>query len=379
MLRRRNSGLRRWNHAILLLCLAGMLPAASGQPPSHPSGGRSGKTFLDVVLLAAPDGGALHSQDWRSAFEQLDVPVSIRRPVLDDKPEVKERTVGTLRYVTVVGVIDRQGRLVFADRTFTRGEAAKLKEWLDELTTYGAQGSPKGQPLWGLSKPQFEALYLALAEVHSADLSGQPLSRAVAALEISPQYPLRWSSAATDVVQKLGDEATVRQHVVGFSKATTLAIALNDRGLGFRPNRTPSGGIELVIEPQTENRHEHWPVGWPLQRPAPQALPGLFVLTNIQLQKEPLADVLEAVTDLTEAPVFVDYAGFAQRQLDLAALRATHPLKKTTWSLALRAILVPQKLNREYWQDEAGKAFVWITPIGKERTNGAASNPADAP
>lgn len=326
------------------------------------------KTLLEVVLLNSPEGGALHSQDWRSAFEQLDVRVSIRRPVLDDKPEVQERIVGTLRYVTVIGIIDRQGRLVFSGRTFTRNEMARLKEWLDELTTYGAQGSPHDQPLWGLSRSQFEKLYAALMEACPTELQGQPLIAAVKALEIPAAYPVRWSTEALSLLQRLGENATVRQPVAGFSKGTSLAIALNDRGFGFRPNRTPAGSIELLIEPQTDDRQTMWPVGWPLQRQTAQALPGMFVFTNIQLQQEPLADVLAAVSDLTETPILVDYAALARRQLDLSTLRATHPLKKTTWSLALRAILVPQKLHREYWQDEAGRAFVWITTIGKDRT-----------
>lgn len=350
---------------LLLLVFSVVLAAQTTSPQAATA---PVKTLLEVVLLNSPEGGALHSQDWRSAFEQLDVRVSIRRPILDDKPEVQERTVGTLRYVTVIGIIDRQGRLVFPGRTFTRSETARLKEWLDELTTYGAQGAPHDQPLWGLSRPQFEKLYAVLMEACPTELQGQPLTDAVKALEIPAAYPVRWSTEALNLLQKLGESSTVRQPVAGFSKATALAIALNDRGFGFRPNRTPSGAIELVIEPQSDDRHGMWPVGWPLQRQAPQALPGLFVFTNIQLQQEPLADVLAAVSDLTETPILVDYAALARRQIDFSTLRATHPLKKTTWSLALRAILVPQKLHREYWQDEAGRAFVWITTIGKNRT-----------
>jgi hypothetical protein len=337
------------------------------QPPATKSPAAATKTILNVELLTGADGGALHAQDWRGVFEQLDVAVTIRRAVLDDKPDLKERTVGTLRYVTVIGQLDRQGRLVFTTGTFTRADAAKLKEWLDELKTYGSQGKPEGQPLWGLSKTQFEALYLALSERLEDELQTMTVERAVTAAKLPAAYPTRWSVAARERAVRLGAQGTVRQPVAGFSKATALAIGLNDRGLGFRPNRTAAGTLELVIEPQSAERFELWPVGWPLQQQAPVQMPGLFAMTNIQLQQESLVDVLAAAADLTDTPILLNHSELDRRQVEVAALKASHPLKKTTWSLALRAILVPQKLNREYWQDESGRAFVWITPIGKER------------
>ena len=33
----------------------------------------------------------------------------------------------------------------------------------------------------------------------------------------------------------------------------------------------------------------------------------------------------------------------------------------TSWSYALRQIVVPHHLTQELWQDEAGRAFVWVT------------------
>jgi hypothetical protein len=340
---------------------------ALAQPPAPKPAGAVSKTVLELELLTGTDGSALHAQEWRSVFETLDVPVQIRRSVLEEKPGVKERTVGTLRYVSVVGKLDRQGQVAFADRSFARSDAAKLKEWLDELKTYGVQGAPQGQPLWGLSKPQFEALYEALSEINETEFQDQPVQRAAAEMKLPASYPLRWSTAASERLQQLGAKAVVRQRVAGFTKATSLAVVLNDAGFGFRPNRTPNGSLELIVEPYRRERLELWPVGWPLQRQTGDALPGLFALTNIEWRQAPVLDVLDTATDLADVRVLVNYAEFEQRGVNLATLKISHPLKKTTWSLALRSMLVPQQIAREYWQDEAGRAFVWITPIGKER------------
>jgi len=332
-------------------------------------------TIVQVELLTAADGGALTAQEWRAVFEQLDISVLIRRGLLDDKPEVKERTVGTLRYVTVIGQLDRSGRLVFPEKTFARSDAAKLKEWLDELKTYGQQGAPAGKPLWGLSKPQFEQVFAALAARSDEDLQGRTLTEAIEALDLPAAYPLRWSTAAQERLKLYAEPPQVRQSVPGYARGTQLALALNDHGLAFRPSRTPGGSIELVIEPQTAQPGDFWPVGWPLQKQAPQAMPGLFAMTNIDLEGASLPDLLSAAAGLTGVPMLIDHAELSRRQIDADAIVLRHPLKKTTWSLALRAMLVPQKLNREYWQDETGQPFVWVTSIGKPRPQADAGKP----
>lgn len=345
---------------LLHIALAQDSPRTSSKPRS---------TIVEVELLTGPDGSPVAAQDWRTTFEQLGLPLRVRRAVLNEKPAVEEKMVGTLRYVTVVGQLDRAGRIAVAGKSFAHGDGAKLKEWLDDLKTYGAQGSPSGQPLWGLSQKQFEALYVDLGAKAEESVQGLSLAVALPRLGIPVKYPVRFSTAADEHLHARKElaPAVVRQNIAGFSKATALAIVLNDFALGFRPGRTPDGTIELVIEPQAADRSDHWPVGWPLQQQAPLALPGLFVMTNVELDEVPLPEVLEVVAELTQTPVLIDHAEFERRRINLAAMRISHPIKKTTWSIALRNILVPRQLTREYWQDEAGRPFVWVTASGKPR------------
>ncbi len=331
--------------------------------------GKVRSTTVDVELLTDPNGGALQAQQWRTQFEQLGIALKVRRPVLNDKPDVSDRVVGTLRYVTAVGQLERSGKIVFPGKAFTFSDAPKLKEWLDELKTYGAQGSPNGKPLWGLTEKQFKVTYDVLTAVLKTSVAGKDLPDAVTAMELPANLPVRWSIAARDYLERrvADGKITAVHDTAGFSKATVLAIALNDQGLGFRPNRTPEGTIELLIEPQVADRQELWPVGWPVQQQVTNVLPGMFVMVNVALEKLPADEVLKDVAKATETPIFVDRAEFERRDIDLTKLLVSHPLKKTTWSLALRAMLVPKRINREYWQDEAGRGFVWITATGKPR------------
>ncbi|MBC8114913.1 MAG: hypothetical protein H7062_11075 [Candidatus Saccharimonas sp.] len=332
-------------------------PPLTTTPPTSP---KPRTTFIEIKLLASTDGGALHSQQWLKAIEPLDVSLQIQKPSLDDKPEVREREVGTIRYVTAVGLLDRSGKIAFPGRTFSLSDGPKLKEWIDDLRTYGAQGSPEGQPLWGLSKEQFARLYDSLGKTADADLMDLPLREAVSKLPLPEQYPLRWSQAATDALKNQKARATVRQEVKGFSAATALAIALNDCGLGFRPNRTPAGGLELLIEPLGQ-RNDQWPVGWPLQQQRLTAAPKFFTMTTIELDQVELSDVFLAVSELAETPVLVDYAELDAKGIDPAKLKVSFKRGRTSWSVALKQMVIPQKLTRQIWQDEAGRAFVWIT------------------
>lgn len=347
----------------LLICLAWTASSAAQSPPGarRNDGPKAAPTtFLEIKLLAAADGGGLHAQQWARLLEPLDASVQIQRPTLNDKPEVRERTVGTLRYVTAVGTLERNGRIVFPGHSFDPGDGPKLKEWIDSLKTYGAQGTPEGQPRWGLSGEQFDRLYGQLVKPVEADLAGLTLVESVAKLPVPAELKIRFSTATRTVRGQPLEIVKPRQDVRGFATATALAILLNDCGLGFRPNRTPAGTLELLVEPLGD-RKDLWVIGWPLQQPRLKAAPKLFALTKIEFDDVPLTDLLTTVTELTGTPVMIDYAELDQKRIDLNAINVSLGRMSTSWSVALKNVVVPQKLSREIWQDESGRVFVWIT------------------
>ncbi len=351
--------------SVVAPCLILLMGASHvlAQPPARDGAATSAKprtTIVEIKLLADTNGGALHAQQWGKLLEPLDVSIQIQRPTLDDKPEVRERTVGTLRYVTAVGSLDRAGRISFPGRSFELGDGPKVREWVNDLKTYGAQGTPEGQPMWGLSKEQFSKLYDSLLKPVEADVSDMPLAEAVTHLPLPKQLPLRFNQAASNAIGLGGTKARVRQDVRGFSTATALAIMLNDCRLGFRPNRTPADGLELLVEPLGQ-RQDLWPIGWPLKQQRIKAAPKLFAMTPIELNQVQLTDLLPTVAELTETPVMLDYYEIEQKNIDLSKLTVSFKRAETSWSVALKTMVIPKKLSREIWQDEAGRAFVWIT------------------
>ncbi|MFO1045705.1 MAG: hypothetical protein U0941_28315 [Planctomycetaceae bacterium] len=361
--------------AVLVVCRSSVL-LAQVSPANRPDGGISAasskprSTFLEIKLLTSNDGGGLHAQQWSKMLEPLDVSIQIQRQT-DEKTEVRERIVGTLRYVTAVGTLDRSGRINFPNRSFELGDGAKLREWVNELKTYGAQGTPDGQPMWGLSKEQFTTMYDALVKPAEAEYRDLLLTEAIAKLPLPKQYPVRFSQAALALVKQPGAKNRVRQEVKGFSAATALAIMLNDCKLGFRPNRTPAEGFELLVEPLGQ-KQALWAIGWPLQKQRFKAAPKFFAMTQIELDNVSLSDLLPTVSELTETPVMLDYYEIEEKNIDFPSLKVSVKRTQTSWSVALKSAVVSRKLSREIWQDEAGRAFVWITTVrpGRSGTSG---------
>lgn len=405
-------------HPVLLTCLAVAIPAAGfGQdyilrpgprgfdpslnrygttenaPAAADDGFDPSRTTVKIELLQEGTGGGLAAQEWNRKLADLGYSVRIRQPILSDKAEVTEATRGTLRFVTVVGKLDRRGNLVFPGRTFTPGEAARLGEWLDELKTYGAQGTPHGQPLWGLNKPQFEAIYAALSKRVSADVTDLPLRDAIAKLPLPNDYPVRFGAEAKRTAAEAGRPESVSRSVAGLSAGTALAFVLNEFGLGFRPERTPKGTIELLVEPLPAPTKPApgdgpptlvvWPVGWDIEEPtAPvgdrpvkdgeaippnrvQLAPTLFEFEKeeIGLRDAPLIQALSAAEEATGVPILLDRAGVDAVGLELDEARVTAPPRRTSWNIVLRSITFRHRLRHDLRRDEAGHPLVWVTPL----------------
>lgn len=330
--------------------------------------GGPGKTLVEVILIATPDGGAQQAQDWRPVFEKMNIDLRIRQPLLDDKPEIKETQLGRLRQVTAIGVLDRSGDLTFPNRKFTRADGEKLIEWINELKSYGAQGTPKGKPLWGLSQEQFELVLKKLSAAAPPGLNGESLSTVIGRMDFPDDLPVRFSTAGEAAVRRLPMETlTLRQNVDGFTVATALAIALNDCGLGFRPNRTPAGTLELVIDVQKDGEL-WWPVGWPLEQPRPKAAPKLFVISPIVVENQPLDKVLAEVAAKAELPLLYDLPALKAEDIDPARIRVTHARKRQAWMAVLPNLAFQGKLKVTLWQDEVGKPFLWVTTLKSKRT-----------
>lgn len=324
---------------------------------------KSSKTTLDVQLLVGREGVGLQSQRWLRVFEKLGIALTIRQGDIGEKLSVTEQSLGNgVRRVQLVGGLDRSGRIIFPDRSFTEAEADKLAEWLTELREFGAQGAPGGKPVWGLSNDQFERLFRSLATPVRTELQGQPLAEALAAFDLPNEFPLSFSDAAAARIEAAGSATKVHAELKGTAQGSALAAMLNQWGLGFRPQRSKSGALQLTVVTLAE-ASDVWPVGWPPTKKAVETAPTLFKLLPIELDDIELDAVLESVAEVSKVPVLIDHHGLQLQKIDPAAVKVSHPRRQASYNMLLKSVTAAAKAQHEIRIDEAGRPLVWVFPI----------------
>jgi len=309
--------------------------------------------------LADRFASGINSQRWGAEFRKYGITVRIRQPLLDDKPEVTERMRGRLRFVKAVGILKRDGSIQFPDRTFRLRDSAKIKEWLTELTVYGAQGSVEGKPGFGLNKNQFAFVFRTLSEPTRQEFEDASFDEALQKLEMPQALPLRITADAELRLKQHPPKFPMPTGLKGLSRGAVLAIVLNNAGLGIHPGRTPAGRLEMVATPLRDDAAK-WPIGWPLSRAPLHIAPKIVEVVEVDLDNKSLLDVLDGVATATKIPVLVDIWRIRQADIDLEEFRVTQAPKKMTWSGFLDRATFP-RLMREIVVDENGKPFVWIT------------------
>lgn len=350
--------------AAIGVLLGGSIAEAQKTPPRATGSLPLKQTSVEVEVLLDKFSDNLAPQQWGPVFEKLGVAVRFRQRVQGDDVSLGEKTRGSARYVTIVGELGRDGTLSFPGKSFTLDNTDRIKDWITELKTYGALGSPEGQPVWGLTDQQFDALYDELRQPASGDFEGLDFQPAIRQLALPDTYYFRLDEAARELAQKPERQHPLRHEVSGLSRGTALAIVLADYGLGFRPLRTPSGVIELVAEP-LETLKKPWPIGWPLDKDLPrnETAPALFEQVTAGFNDLPLSDVLSAIEEASHTRVIVDYERCARRKINPDEVKVSYPQKRTAWILILRTVTSQARLTREIMTDEGGSAFVYVFPF----------------
>jgi hypothetical protein len=321
-------------------------------------------TIVQIEIIGTDATIGLESQNWGKTFETLGHSARIRTAEPGETPSVSESTRGTLRTVRVIGELNRKGSVTFPGKSFARSQERELKEWLDELESYGAQGSPSGQAHWGLNATQAEELLRTLSPPIESDCTGRPLTEIAAELGFGTEIPLRAHTSAQDAWTPKDTALIAMQEVKGLSRGSGFAALLADHGLCMRPIRTPQGKIELVIQ-RRQDVTDPWPVGWDpgTDIPRSQLMPTAFALKPIGFLDRPIAETIEEARIQTDSVIVVDHWNSTKSGIDLQKSRYEFSRKRTAWILVLKAAIGPTGMIANFRLDEAGKAFLMLAPF----------------
>lgn len=354
----RNSVLASWLLVLLAALLVPDVFAQSGGATRSPSP-RKLQTQVSFELLAATRVPPLAAQQWGEIFRRVGASVRIRQAVLSDRAEITETKRGSVRLVKAVGLLEKNGSIIFENRRFRQSQVASLAEWIRELKTYGAQGNDSGKPGYGLTRAQFDRVFRTLSDKVLQDPAGLDLPTALSKAGLPASLPLRMTPEALNLLKGSSRRPPAPDGLVGLSRGTVIAILLNDAGLGFRPGRTPEGNLELRVSP-IKKETAAWPIGWPLQKPPISSMPKLVQIVPVEFSDVPLVDVIHAISVQTEIPILTDHRRIFEANIPLSKLKVNQEYRKMTWSGLLDRVTFPH-LMRELLQDEAGTPFVWVT------------------
>lgn len=320
-------------------------------------------TIVQVDIISPGILGDPSAQNWGKRFEELGLSVRIRNGV-EVTPGVTEKVRGSLRFVTASGLLNRKGELSFGNKAFQLDDRELLKQWIDELKVYGAQGTPEGQVLWGMNKAQAEVVEAQTRKLLTVEVKDKRLDELVKSLQNDASLPIRLAPSTEAWLKESENNRPISRSVSGFSTGTGLAIALNDIGAGFRPVRTPAGKIEYQIFP-LDQITDPWPMGWePVDTTTPRNLitPELFKMGVIGFDEAPLVDVLAAIQTESKTPIIVDHRKIEARKIDLAKITASSEQKRSAWAVVITQCVRKAGLYNYFRQDEAGLGFVVIAP-----------------
>ncbi len=315
------------------------------------------------LLLSRERANGLAGQQWAEVFRQFEVPLRVRQPMYNDKAGVEQDIFGTTRRVVVTGLLDRNGEIVFPDRKFRLNEIGELADWIEELQTYGAQGAPAGQPLWGLSKAEFDVLHATMRTVVENKTSNLDLATAIVSLELPSDYPIDFTSKAKQTLGPVDQIPLVKNDLTGLAKGTAFALLLREYGLSFTPQRLPDESIVLSIE-AAEEVEKAWPIGWDPDSFGLTRLTlakKLFVAMPVEVDQMSMSEMLQELERQTDIPVYVDGMALKSMELDFDKMTVTYPRKRTSWSLCLRTLVSKIQLTQELRVDENDRAFLWIS------------------
>lgn len=326
--------------------------------PKAAANARPAAARVELELCTEPGVAPTAAQQWLAALKDLDVAgLRLRGATGVDRPEIQKKGTEKNPAYLVIGVITPGGKLVLPGATFTMNDARKLTAWLDKIKVGGEEELTTKRGAFGLTARQFIELNERLSPRVNFETRDQAPRTTARKITDLIGLPLQVDQAAKDALA--GDDL-VADELQGVSAGTALAAVLRPFGLVFTPTLS---GSEITLRVTTVRQaNESWPVGWPTDEGAGKTAPQLLKTIEVEIKDTPLDEALEAIGGRLQIPLLLDHNGLARQRIDLSAARVNQPQAKTFYGKILDRALFPNKLRWEIRLDEAGAAFLWISP-----------------
>ena len=313
---------------------------------------------VQLELVGESNAAALDFQQWARTLDQAGIR-NVRFRSSQGAEKVGIETLGSeaSRTYVVTGVVRSGQELVLPLGRVRRSDVKRLAKWLDDLAEYGPDGPSQTESAFGLTAKQFERVEQDLAAPVTFSTKGVGRVEVVERLGGRLSTPLRIDRAAAAA---LGQDQ-LSTELVGISTGTALAYALRPAGYCLVPQ--PAGGVVTYNVVRSRPGMQIWPVGFESQQARRDVVPAMFEFHNINVQGVTATVALDAISKILKVPYLVDHNACARHGIDPEKAIVSHPRSRTTYSIALRRMLVPAGLKFEVRVDENDSPFLWITTV----------------
>ncbi|MCA9100147.1 MAG: hypothetical protein KDA63_03295 [Planctomycetales bacterium] len=319
-----------------------------------------------VTVDSEPGLSVGDAREWYRLLSELGVGRLTISDNGSDPPPQLHVVEGTVRgRIEVQATLSPRGVLIVPGQDLRLGDREKIKAWIDGLRSGSALAKNQPTGPFGLKATDNERVADALSQPVGCSTAGWTADAALARLTTALPIPLVGAASVQRTVAAANDAVEIEQ-LRGLSLGTATAYLLRSKGLGYTPESTTAGKLQLRVRPIDAKRTADddtviWPVGWTPQESKQKTLPKLYTNFEAEVDDFPLTETLAALSQRLEAPVLYDHWALERAGIKLADLRVSQLPKRTAYSLLLRDLLRQVELRYELRVDEAQRPLLWVT------------------
>lgn len=313
-------------------------------------------SFELVMDGGFPVNGA---QRWIEALKDLDQSgLRIRSGNPGDETKVTNRGTDTSPSYHVLGILMANNQLALPNGRFGLNDRAGIAKWIERLQTDGIDGFSTPKAAFGLTADELVEFDKQLATPIAFDT--KDVRAGDVARKIVRSLPME-TFVTDDARRAFARNETVLDELNGLSAGTSLAATIRPLGLVLSPDKPRGGKVRMVISDVREVT-ESWPIGWPPEGTPKQVAPKLYEYLTVEIQETALSEAITAIQSRVETPFLFDHNGIAREQIDVTSAKVSFPKMRVQYLRVLDQVLFQAHLKSEVRLDEAGKAFLWISP-----------------
>lgn len=314
---------------------------------------------IEFELITEPGFPLGGAQQWVAFLAKLNqTSIRIRHGEAGERDSVENRGTAEQPLYHVLGILTAGNRLRLPGGEFGLNDRTRLGDWIKKLQTDGITGPTKKTTVFGLTEEQLVAFHDKLTAPIGGETRGRragDVAREIVkglAVEVSVSDSARQAFSAGERLQ---------DDLQPLSGGTALAAAIRPLGLVFRPEKTTSGTVRMLICDVRETE-ESWPIGWPPQQIPAQVAPKLFEYLKVTITSRPLTEATDAIQQRVQIPFLFDRNSLARRRIDPEKIKVSYTKDRAMYQKILDNLLFQADLTSELRLDEAGHAFLWISP-----------------